>query len=123
MSTALIIVIVIAAIVVVALLAVQLRRSAAEREIEQERLSGEAVAHRDQADSNVSRARERGQEAELHRRQADRTRREARSSTPPRRPSTPSRRPNSTAGPHAPAKAAAFHDEKAAEREEQLERP
>ena len=74
MSTALIIVIVIAVIVVVALVAAQLRRRAAEREIEQERLSGEAVAHREQADSNVAKARERGQEAELHRRQPSRRR-------------------------------------------------
>jgi hypothetical protein len=59
MSTALIIVIAIAAIVVIALIAAMLRRNAAEREIEHERLSGEAVAHRDQADSNVAKARER----------------------------------------------------------------
>ena len=70
MSTLLIIVIVIAAILVVAVIASMLRRRAAEREIEQERLSGEAAAHRDQADSQIARARETGQEADLHRAQA-----------------------------------------------------
>jgi len=122
MSTALIIVIVIAAIVVVAAIAAWLRHRAAEREIEAERLSGEAVAHRDQADANVGRARERGREAKAHRRQAEEHAAKAEEHA-------------AVADEHAEkaaelegevrraGEAAAFHDNAAAEREEQLERP
>ena len=121
MSTALIIVIVIAALVVIAAIAVLLRHRAAEREIEHERLSGEAVAHRDQADANVSRARERGREADVHRRQVRGTRRPRRGARGrgdrARREGRGTEQQVRTAG-----EAAAFHRE-AAEREDKLERP
>ena len=122
MSTALIIVIVIAAIVVIALIAAFLRSRSAEREIEQERLSSEAVAHRDQADSNVAKARERGREADEARRQAEehavRAEEHAAAATEKAEQAAALEQQIRTAG-----KAAAFHDDQAAEREEQLERP
>jgi len=118
----LIVVIVIAVLVVVGLLALMARRRAAEREIEAERLSGEAVAHRQQADSNVAKARERGRDAERHRRQAEQHAAQAEehaaaASEHAEKAGTLEREVN-TAG-----EAAAFHDRQAAEREEKLERP
>jgi FtsZ-interacting cell division protein ZipA len=122
MSTVLIIVIVIAALIVVGLLVAMARRRAAEREIEQERLSGEALAHRDQADSNVARARERGRDAERHRREAEehavRAEEHAAAASEHAEKAGSLERQVRTAG-----EAAAFHDRQAAEREEKLERP
>jgi hypothetical protein len=121
MATALIIVIVIAAIVVIAAVAALLRSRAIEREIEQERLSGEALAHRDQADSNVARARERGREAERHRREAEqhavRAEEHAAAAADHAEKAAALERQIQTAG-----RAAAFHDGQAAEREEKLAR-
>jgi FtsZ-interacting cell division protein ZipA len=121
MSTALIIVIVIAAIVVIALIAALLRRRAAEHEIEQDRLSGEALAHRDQADSNVAKARERGREAEQHRSEAEehaaRADQHATAAAEHAEKASALEQQIQTAG-----KAAAFHDDQAAEREEKLAR-
>lgn len=48
------------------------RRSRAQKRIEHDRLTGEASAHREQADSNVARARELGREADEHRSEAER---------------------------------------------------
>jgi hypothetical protein len=122
MSTALIIVIIVAAVIVIALLAMLARRRAAEREIEQERLSGEALAHRDQADANVARARDRGRAAEEHRRQAnehaERAEEHATQAAEHAEKATELEGQVRTAG-----KAAAFHDDQAAEREAKLERP
>ena len=122
MSTALVIVIVIAAIVVIALLAALARRRAAEREIERERLSGEASAYRNQADSSVARARERGREAETHRRQAEehaaRAEEHAAAADEHAEKAASLEQDVNTAG-----KAAAFHGKQAAEREDKLERP
>jgi ABC-type lipoprotein release transport system permease subunit len=119
MSTALIIVIAVAAIVVIALIAAMVRRRNAEREIEQHRLSGEALAHRDQADSNVAKAQERGHEAELHRRQASehavRAEEHAAAASEHAEKATGLEREIQTAG-----QAAAFHDDQAAEREDKL---
>ena len=122
MSTALIIVIAIAAIIVIALIAAMLRRNAAEREIEHERLSGEALAHRDQADSNVAKARERGRAAEEHRQQAEehaiRAEEHAAAASEHAEQASTLESQVKTAG-----EAAAFHDSQAAEREEKLVRP
>ena len=122
MSPVLIVVIVLAVLVVVGLLAVMARRRAAEREIEHERLSGEATAHRQQADSNVAKARERGRDAERHRRQAEdhavRAEEHATAATEHAEKAGTLEREVRTAG-----EAAAFHDRQAAEREEKLERP
>jgi hypothetical protein len=119
MSTALIIVIVIAAIILVAVAAVLIRRRAAERELERRRLAGEASAHRDQAESNVSRARELGRDAELHRRQAEEhaaaAEEHAAAADEHAERATGLDRKVQTAG-----KAAARHDEQAAEREQKL---
>jgi FtsZ-interacting cell division protein ZipA len=122
MSTALIIVIAIAAIIVIALVATMLRRNAAEREIEHNRLSGEALAHRDQADSNVAKARERGREAEEHRRQAEehavRAEEHAAAASEHAEQASQLEGQIRIAG-----EAAARHDAAAAEREAKLERP
>ena len=104
----------------VAVVASLLRRRAAEREIERRRLSGEASAHRQQADSNVSRAqraRARGRASPPPGRRARGEGRGARrGSRRARREGDRARAARSeTAG-----KAAAFHDEQAAEREQKL---
>ena len=119
MSTALVIVIVIAAIVLILAAVAFLRRRAAKREVERRRLAGEATAHRDQAESNVSRARDLGREAELQRRQAQEhqvaAQQHADAAEEHTVRATALDRKVQTAG-----KAAAFHDEKAAEREQKL---
>ena len=71
------------------------RRRNAERELEQQRLSGEAAAHREQADSNVARAQTTGREADEHRRQAEHHAAEAEHHAAGRDASTPSRPPSS----------------------------
>lgn len=64
---------IIIAIVVLAIVAFLVwRRVAAERAAEKARLAQEASAHREQADSNVARARELGSAAEVHRAEAER---------------------------------------------------
>jgi hypothetical protein len=119
MSTALVIVIVVAAVIVIALVAAMVRRQAAEREIEHDRLSGEAFAHRDQADANVARARELGREAEDARRQAEEhaiaADEHARAAQENAQRATELEGRVETAG-----RAAARHDEQAAEREDKL---
>ena len=121
MSTALIIVIAVAAVIVIALIATMLRRNAAEREIEHERLSGEASAHRDQADSNVAKARERGREAEEHRRRAEEhailAEEHATAASEHAEQAAALESQIRTAG-----ESAAFHDSQAAEREAKLTR-
>jgi hypothetical protein len=122
MSAVLIIVIVVAALVVLGLVITMGRRRAAEREIEHERMSGEAAAHRDQADANVAKARERGRDAERHRRQAEehavRAEEHAAAATEHAEKAGTLERQVRTAG-----EAASFHDRQAAEREEKLARP
>jgi hypothetical protein len=119
MSVALVIVIVIAAVVLAAVAFTLIRRAAAEREIEHERVSGEAFAHRDQADANVARARDLGREAEEHRSEAARhaaaADEHALAAQEHAERATKLEQEVKTAG-----KAAAFHDEQAADREERL---
>lgn len=119
MSTALIIAIVVVVLIVAALAVTFARRAAAEREIERKRLSGEASAHREQADSNVGRAKELGREAEVHRAEAERhavaADEHAEAASEHAEKATKLEQSVQTAG-----KAAAFHDEQAADREEKL---
>jgi len=109
-------------VIAIALFVVMARRRAAEREIEHDRLSGEAVAHRDQAESNVARARERGRDADRHRTVAERHAVEAEehaaAASEHAEKAAKLERQARTAG-----EAAARHDREAADREAKLERP
>lgn len=119
MSTLTIIVIVVAALIAIALLVAFARHRSAEREIEHDRLSSEAFAHRDQADSNVARAREVGREAEAERSEAERhaavAEEHAQKADEHAQKASDLEKRVETAG-----RAAAFHDEQAAEREERI---
>ncbi len=119
MSTITIIVVALAALLLIGLAASLLRKRALEREVEHDRLSGEASAHREQADSNIARARELGREAESERSEAERHAIAAEEHTEAAAAHAERARALEqrirTAG-----SAAAFHDERAAEREQKL---
>jgi hypothetical protein len=119
MSTVVIFIIVLAVLVLVGLAVTMVRRRAVEREIEADRISGEAFAHRDQAESNVARARDLGQEAEEERKRAEQhaiaADEHAQAAQEHAERATSLEQKVETAG-----RAAAFHDDQAAEREERL---
>jgi hypothetical protein len=108
-----------AVLIVIGVAVTMLRKRAAEREIERERLSGEASAHRDQADSNVARARDLGHKAEEERAAAERhaiaADEHAKAAQEHAERATGLEEKTQNAG-----HAAAFHDKQAAEREEKL---
>lgn len=63
MDTAVIISIVVVALVVISIVAAVLRRRAEQRQLERERLAGQASGHRQEADAHVAKARELDHEA------------------------------------------------------------
>jgi flagellar biosynthesis/type III secretory pathway M-ring protein FliF/YscJ len=111
--------IVLIALVVIAVIAWALVRRSAQRAAERRRLAGEASAHRQQADSNVERARDLGREAESHRRQAEehaaQAEEHATAADEHAAQASELEQRTKTAG-----EAAAFHDEQAADRESKL---